>query len=154
MVRHAFRAMGTSVEVLLDVEPSLDTVLGIASTERLFWRLEDSMSRFDPVSELSRLNAQGWLDVSDDFAAVVELGLDARARTGGRFDPTVHEALMAAEPDPSATVPVCAAVLQPGYRLKAGRVLRPARVSVAEPAPGQERAADPDADVAATTTSE
>ena len=101
MVRHAFHAMGTSVEVLLDVEPSLDTVLGLASTERLFWRLEDSMSRFDPASELSRLNDQGWLDVSDDFASVVGLALDARTRTGGRFDPTMHEALVAAGYDRS-----------------------------------------------------
>jgi hypothetical protein len=29
---------------------------------------------------------------------------------------------------------VCAQVLQPGYRLASGRVLRPARVAVAQPA--------------------
>ena len=40
---------------------------------------------------------------------------------------------MAAEPDPTASVQVCAMVLQPGFRLSGGRVLRPARVSVAEP---------------------
>ena len=39
---------------------------------------------------------------------------------------------MQAEPDPSQSVATCAAVLQPGYRLTGGRVLRPARVSVAE----------------------
>ena len=52
---------------------------------------------------------------------------------GEPFDPAVHEALMQAEPDPSATVAVCAAVFSPGYRMSGGRVLRPARVSVAEP---------------------
>jgi len=39
---------------------------------------------------------------------------------------------MQAEPDAAQTVATCAAVLQPGYRLTGGRVLRPARVSVAE----------------------
>ena len=64
---------------------------------------------------------------------VTKLGLERFGAPGEPFDPAVHEALMQAEPDPEATVPVCAAVLQPGYRLKSGRVLRPARVSVAEP---------------------
>jgi molecular chaperone GrpE len=45
----------------------------------------------------------------------------------------VHEALMQAEPDPTQEVATCAVVLQPGYRV-GQRVLRPARVSVAEPA--------------------
>jgi molecular chaperone GrpE len=63
-------------------------------------------------------------------------GLEKYGAVGEPFDPAVHEALMQAEPDPSATVAVCAQVLQPGYRLKGGRVLRPARVSVAEPASG------------------
>ena len=101
MVRRVFNAMGTSIEVLLDREPSLDTLLGLASTERLFWRLEDSMTRFDSESELSRLNAEGSLDASDDFVAVVELALDARARTGGRFDATMHDAVVAAGYDRS-----------------------------------------------------
>lgn len=101
MVRHVFRAMGTSVEILLDVDPSFDTVLGLGSVERLFWRLEDSMTRFDPESELSRLKAAGWIDASDDFATVVELALNARERTCGRFDPTVHDAVVAAGYDRS-----------------------------------------------------
>ena len=52
---------------------------------------------------------------------------------GEPFDPAVHEALMQSEPDPESTVATCAQVLQPGYRLTSGRVLRPARVAVAEP---------------------
>jgi len=72
-------------------------------------------------------------------ALVGKLGLERFGAVGDPFDPAVHEALMQAEPDPSATVAVCAMVLQPGYRLSGGRVLRPARVSVAEPG----AAADP-----------
>jgi hypothetical protein len=44
-------------------------------------------------------------------------------------------------------VQVCAAVFQPGFRLSGGRVLRPARVSVAEPAapaPVETTAGSPD----------
>ena len=80
-------------------------------------------------------------DLTGPFAAVAEklssyvskLGLEQFGEPGEPFDPAVHEALMQAEPDPSATVATCAQVLQKGYRLSAGRVLRPARVSVAEP---------------------
>ena len=66
-------------------------------------------------------------------ALTVKLGLERFGAAGEAFDPSVHEALMQAEPDPTATVAVCAAVFQPGYRMSGGRVLRPARVSVAEP---------------------
>lgn len=80
-------------------------------------------------------------DLTGPFAAVAEklsayvskLGLEQFGEPGEPFDPAVHEALMQAEPDPSASVATCAQVLQKGYRLSAGRVLRPARVSVAEP---------------------
>ena len=72
--------------------------------------------------------------VADQLDAVTaKLGLERYGESGDPFDPSVHEALMQAEPDPAATVATCAAVLQPGYRLTGGRVLRPARVSVAEP---------------------
>ena len=66
-----------------------------------------------------------------------KLGLERFGAVGEPFDPAVHEALMQADPDPTTSVATCAAVLQPGYRLSTsggagGRVLRPARVSVAE----------------------
>ena len=73
--------------------------------------------------------------VADQLEAFTgKLGLERFGGVGDPFDPAVHEALMAAEADPAQTVATCAAVLQPGYRLSSGgRVLRPARVSVAEP---------------------
>ena len=73
--------------------------------------------------------------VADQLEALTgKLGLERFGGVGDPFDPAVHEALMAAEADPAQTVATCAAVLQPGYRLSSGgRVLRPARVSVAEP---------------------
>ena len=66
-------------------------------------------------------------------ALAEKLGLERFGTVGEPFDPAVHEALMQAEPDAAATVATCAQVLQPGYRLTSGRVLRPARVAVAEP---------------------
>ena len=62
-----------------------------------------------------------------------KLGLERFGAVGDAFDPAVHEAIMAAPEDPTATVAVCAQVVQQGYRMTGGRVLRPARVAVAEP---------------------
>ena len=80
--------------------------------------------------------------VGERLAGVVaKAGVEPFGEPGEPFDPAVHEALMQAAPDPTATVAVCAQVLQPGYRLRGGRVLRPARVSVAEPAGAEPAAA-------------
>ena len=65
-------------------------------------------------------------------AVTAKLGLETFGAVGEPFDPAVHEALLQAEPDPTATVATCAALFQPGYRVGA-RILRAARVSVAEP---------------------
>ena len=88
--------MGTGIEAFLAIAPGPDAVLGLASVEQEFRRLEGLLTRFDEASELSRLNAAGAIGAGDDLLAVVELALAARDRTGGRFDPTVHDALVAA----------------------------------------------------------
>ncbi len=59
-------------------------------------------------------------------------GLERYGAEGDAFDPAVHNALMQAPEDPEATVATVAQVLQPGWRLRTGRVLRPAGVAVAE----------------------
>ncbi len=61
-----------------------------------------------------------------------KLGVERFGEPGEAFDPGIHEALMQAEPDTTSAVATCAQVLAPGYRLTGGRVLRPARVAVAE----------------------
>ena len=61
-----------------------------------FERLEAIFSRFRPESELSALNELGALDAGPELLEVTELALAARERTHGRFDPTVHDALVAA----------------------------------------------------------
>ena len=64
-------------------------------------------------------------------AKVAKLGLERYGEKGEPFDPTVHEALLHSY-SPKVTEPTSVEILQPGYRV-GERVLRPARVAVAEP---------------------
>jgi thiamine biosynthesis lipoprotein len=96
MLRHVFPAMGTEVDCLLDAPPSRAATTALLAAEAEVRRLEAILTRFDERSELSRLNRRGELVAGDDLLAVVELALAARVGTGGRFDPTVHDALVAA----------------------------------------------------------
>jgi FAD:protein FMN transferase len=96
MQRRAFRAMGTDFEVLLDGASEVDALAAFSWAQWEFDHLEAMFSRFRDDSELSRLNANGEIDASPEMLAVVSAGLAARERTGGRFDPTVHDALVAA----------------------------------------------------------
>jgi FAD:protein FMN transferase len=93
MQRRSFRAMGTEIELLVDARDA-DRALAAAHAE--FQRLETVLSRFRPDSELTELNRRGRLEAGHDLRRVVELALEARERTGGRFDPTIHDALLAA----------------------------------------------------------
>lgn len=89
--------MGTDVELLLDAEPGERADRALDRAEEEFERLEQTMSRFRDDSELSRLNRAGVAEnASRDLVRVVELALAAREATGGRFDPTVHDAVVAA----------------------------------------------------------
>ena len=74
----------------------------------------------------------GFRSVADAFeATVTKLGLERYGEPGDSFDPTVHEALMHEYSD-EVEVPTCTQILMPGYRY-GSRILRPARVAVAEP---------------------
>jgi len=101
MQRHRFDAMGTEVELLLDAEPSTESLLALSATEAEFHRLERLLSRFLASSELSTLNRAGSLVCGPELVDVTERALAARERTRGRFDPTVHDALIAAGYDRS-----------------------------------------------------
>ena len=91
--RRSFRAMGTEIELLVEAEGAVDA---LDAAESEFHRLESLLSRFRPDSELSTLNREGAVDASPDLLRVVGLALAARERTAGRFDPTVHDAVVAA----------------------------------------------------------
>jgi molecular chaperone GrpE len=61
-------------------------------------------------------------------------GLEPFGEPGEAFDPRIHEALMHATAE-GITGPTAVTILQSGYKIK-DRVIRPARVAVAEPEPG------------------
>jgi molecular chaperone GrpE len=76
----------------------------------------------------------GFKSVAESLEAVTgKLGLEKFGEKSEPFDPTVHEALMHSY-SADVTETSVADVLQPGYRI-GERVLRPARVAVAEPDP-------------------
>jgi thiamine biosynthesis lipoprotein len=98
IVTRRFRAMGTDIELFVDAVEAEDA---LDEAEAKFHRLESLLSRFRPDSELSRLNEAGTIEAGEELREVVALALDARERTEGRFDPTVHDALVAAGYDRS-----------------------------------------------------
>ncbi len=98
MEQRSFQAMGTEIELFVDANGAQRE---LDAAEKEFHRLESLLSRFCDSSELSHLNQEGALDVSADLARVVGLALEARDRTDGRFDPTVHDAVVSAGYDRS-----------------------------------------------------
>ncbi len=93
MTRRTFKAMGTDVELLVLGGPARNE---LAAAEAEFHRLERLLTRFDPASELSRLNEKGSFEAGPDLLEVVRLALAGRSQTEGRFDPTVHDAVVEA----------------------------------------------------------
>jgi thiamine biosynthesis lipoprotein len=89
-----FRAMGTDVTVLTLDGPH---DLGDRAAEAIE-RLEAMWSRFRPSSELCALNdaPDRPVVVSPETFALISHAVDAWASTGGRYDPTVLPAVVAA----------------------------------------------------------
>lgn len=74
----------------------------------------------------------GFKAVAESFERIVAgLGLTKFGDAGDEFDPRIHEALMHTYSD-DVDGPVCEAILQVGYRY-GDKIVRPARVAVAEP---------------------
>lgn len=97
-VRHAFRAMGTSVTLLGPGGPSSRLAEAAADVEAVFAREEERFSRFRETSELTRVNRKAgrWVDVSPRFEELGRLAIAQAEATGGLFDPTVLDAVIAA----------------------------------------------------------
>ena len=101
--------------------------------------LRDLMNVLDNIRsarEHEELSA-GFRAVADEVERIsTKNGLEAFGAAGDAFDPHIHEALMhshATEVDGEPiTGPTCVAILQPGYKIK-DKIVRPARVAVAEP---------------------
>lgn len=105
LARVEWRAVGTtcSAAATIDVgrEPRAEAALSAAQQE--VGACERELSRFDPDSDLSRLNeaAGHWVLVGPRLLEALRLALRAREETAGRFDPTVLPALVAAGYDRS-----------------------------------------------------
>src|SRR6201986_3303851 len=90
-------------------------------------------------------------ELSGGFKSVAEtiesagskLGRVTSGKSGEPFDPKVHEAV-ATSYSPDVTDVTCTEIFQPGYKV-GDRLLRPARVVVAEPATGPHGSAEPGA---------
>ncbi len=107
----ALARQGGIEAVVLDLLPVLDSIEGAREHDEL---------------------TGGFKLVADEIEKVgAKYGLSVYGEVGDPFDPNVHEALMHV-PMPSVEVTTVSAVMQKGVRLN-DRVLRPARVGVAEP---------------------
>ena len=103
--------------------------------------LKDFLSVLDDVRsarEHDELNG-GFKAVAEEIERVTaKYGLETFGAAGDPFNPHIHEALLHAHAD-GIDGPTCVEILQPGYRI-GDRILRPARVAVAEPEPEPMRA--------------
>jgi molecular chaperone GrpE len=97
----------------------------------------DAISQAREHGELSG----GFKSVADTLqAALGKLGLVSYGQRGDAFDPKIHEALTHSY-SPDVTEDTCVEIFQPGYKV-GERILRPARVAVAEPATGPDGSAN------------
>jgi len=98
--------------------------------------LKDFLSVLDDVRsarEHEELNG-GFKAVAEEIERVTsKYGLESFGEPGDPFNPHIHEALLHAHAT-GIDGPTCVEILQPGYRI-GDRILRPARVAVAEPEP-------------------
>jgi FAD:protein FMN transferase len=103
--RVAFRAVGTdcSAAVTAGDGDRKRARRALAAAHAEVAACETALSRFDPSSDLSRLNrdAGSWVTVDVRLIEAIRLALNARVATGGRFDPTILPALVAAGYDRS-----------------------------------------------------
>jgi molecular chaperone GrpE len=104
-----------------------ESAIGAVLTELL--AILDDVDRADQHGELSG----GFKAVADQLNSITSrIGLEKYGTEGEAFDPQIHEALMHEE-SADVEVPTASKILQSGYRYKE-RILRPARVSVTDPA--------------------
>jgi|SRR5579875_253374 molecular chaperone GrpE len=97
----------------------------------------DAISQAREHGELSG----GFKSVADSLqSALGKLGLVSYGQRGDAFDPKIHEALTHTY-SPDVAEVTCVEIFQPGYKV-GERILRPARVAVAEPATGPDGSAN------------
>ncbi|MEX0584887.1 MAG: FAD:protein FMN transferase [Natronospirillum sp.] len=83
--------MGTNYTVTV-YAPASERLMLEVGIQRTLSRVVNSMSVYDPRSDISRFNAgpvDEWIAVSDEVAYVVQAALDIAERSQGAFEPTI-----------------------------------------------------------------
>jgi FAD:protein FMN transferase len=93
-----FRALGTDVNIRIVIESEIEKEKAqndLAETKKMFIAKEEIFSRFDPASELSRLNKKigVWKMASPDMLYLAGRSLYYNDTSGGLYDPRVIEVL-------------------------------------------------------------
>lgn len=97
--------------------------------------LKDLLPVLDAISlarQHEELNGGGKLIIDELEKVIAKHGLQTFGEVGVPFDPTRHEALMQLPMEEPVEVITISQVMQPGYEFQ-GRIIRPARVAVANP---------------------
>jgi molecular chaperone GrpE len=117
----------------VDRDRDLARKLGIESVLRDLLSVLDDLRSAREHGELTG----AFKAVGDEVERITaKHGLTSFGTKGDPFDPHIHEALLHAHAE-GIDGPTCVEILQPGYRV-GDRILRPARVAVAEPEPAPE----------------
>ena len=92
---HRFDLFGTQVRLLVAGASPLDARVAAARVQARLQRLHRALTRFDPASELSRLNAAAGteVEVSATLLGAVQDALEAARRSDGLVDPTAVDLL-------------------------------------------------------------
>jgi molecular chaperone GrpE len=111
--------------------------LGAATAEGTARLVEALLPVLDDIRlarEHGDLEGTPFAAIADKLdATLARFGVEPYGAAGEAFDPAVHEALIHETGAEGIDEPTCVRVLQAGYRLR-DRVIRPARVAVADPA--------------------
>jgi thiamine biosynthesis lipoprotein len=101
VVETTFRAMGTTVSLVSATAAEPASRAADERVRAIFLREEQRLSRLGDDSELRRVNASAgrWVPISDDLERLVRFALTQADRTGGLFDPTMLDAMIAAGHD-------------------------------------------------------
>jgi len=103
--RETFRAMGTVCTVAATARTADERRArrALAAARAEIEACEKVLSRFDPASDVSSTNRRAgeWVDVDARLVEALEVAIDGRHATAGRFDPTILPALVAAGYDRS-----------------------------------------------------
>jgi len=94
---HSFQSLGTTVRLLVSstMPSALAGELIAGRVQRRLEQIHLALTRFEPASELSLLNAHGgeWVRVSEDLWQGVQAALYAAEFSDGLIDPTLLRGL-------------------------------------------------------------